>query len=194
MLRAVFVAHFAGCLNNLQGAEQTTKRELLSLSRDLLTAIHGFKDEHLGGDIQFINQTLAVLTPVNRKVAVLFFKHFSGFHYDDVLKSFSKKSAKRYADAKKDSEAFLADPNQNIWTWAEREIHVEQKPLDVKKITSYMEGVMKKAAGQNITRGQVLRAVFDAGFTAAEITALMETVVKEAEERKALAEANQAPM
>lgn len=177
MNRLQFQAHFDESIGALQQSEVVTRRELAHLSRHLVDAIHGFKDATLQGDIQFINKLLTVLTPVNRKVAVKFFEHFAGFHYDaDVLRQFTKKSAKRAGPARAAAVDFIADPNQNIWTWADRHIEIEVKPFDDKKVTSYIEGQMKKAVGSGKTCLDVLRAVFAAGFAVDDITALMQEI------------------
>jgi hypothetical protein len=173
--RAEFVELFAIAIGFLRESEEVTKRELKALSRTLLAALHGVDaDALLTGDIQFVNQTLPVLSNVHRKVAVLFFQHFAGFHYDDGTKVFTKKSAKRYAEAREAAVAFLADPNQNIFTWAEREIVVERKPFEMNKVTTFISGALKKAPGVGKTRVDVLRAVFAGGFTAVELLAVME--------------------
>jgi hypothetical protein len=184
LTRAMFVELFAAALDSLRQSEEVTKRELKALSRSLLSALHGLDDALLAGDIQFINQTLPVLSAVHRKVAVLFFQHFAGFHYDDGTKVFTKKSAKRYTEAKADAVAFLADPNQNIFTWAEREVVVERVPFKLDKVTTFIAGALKKAPGINATRTDVLKAVFAGGFTAVELLAILEQMQAEQAERE----------
>lgn len=176
MKRDVFMVHFAASLALLSDSEVVTKRELRSLSRDLIVAIHGFEDATLMGDIQFINQLLPVLTPVNRKVARLFFTHFTGFHFDDKLGAFTKKSAKRGPEARAAAVKFIEDPMNNIWTWAEREITIEAKPFDPEKVKKYISGAIEKAVKDGKTRLDVLSAVFSGGFTPEDIIALMDTL------------------
>jgi hypothetical protein len=172
--REFFVNAFNAAIEALAQSEQVTKRELRSLSRTVLEATHET------GDIQYINKLIAILTPVHKKVAVVFFKHFSGFSYDDGLKTFTKKSKKRYDKAFLEYVAFMSDPLNNIWTWAERNIEIEQKDFDLSKVTVYMKTAMKKAKEQGKTNADVLKAVIAAGMTADDVIAIMEEVGMEA--------------
>lgn len=194
MLRAQFVEAFNLALDAISQSENVTRRELRDVSRTLLVAIHGFEDATLQGDIQFINRLLTVLTPVNRKVAVLFFTHFAGFHYDDKVGVFTKKSAKRGIPARKDAQEFLADPNNNIWSWAERHVEVEAKPFELKKVTKFIESALKKAADQNMTHADVLRAVFAAGVSADALVIVMDELAAADAEKKERAAAGVAPL
>lgn len=180
MLRPQFVEFFETAIGELSKAEGVTKRELMGLSRQLLIALHGIDDALLEGDIQFINRTLAVLTPMNKQTAVLFFQEFTGFHFDEKLCEFTKKSQKGAPIARGAAIAFLADPNQNIWTWADRNVKVEAKPFDLGKVTKFVESALKKADKEGITQEDVLRAVFKGGFTAASILVLLDEIKGEA--------------
>ena len=170
--RAQFTAAFNEALDAVRNAEGVTKRELKTMSRDLLSVLHA-KGGEMEGDIQFINALLGVLTPINRKVGVLFFKHFSGFNYSDDTKVFTKKDKKRYEECREASVAFLSDPNQNIWTWADREIAVEQRPFDPNAITQFIGRALKKMDGD---QAAVLRAVFAGGITPAAFMVVLEEI------------------
>ena len=122
--KKVFEASLKSGIAKLGKAEKSVREELNVLSRSVLEAIHA--TENIG----YANQILAVLTPMNRKAAVVFFKHFTGFHYDEGTKTFTKKSKKRYDQAHQDTMAFLEDPLNNMFSWADRHIEVEQKPFD----------------------------------------------------------------
>ena len=122
--KKVFDKEFNRRIGQLGKAEASVRAELNVLSRGVLEAVHA--TEQIG----YVNQLLAVLTPVNRKAAVVFLKHFAGFHYDEVTRMFTKKSKKRYEQAHKNAMEFLQDPNNNMFSWAERHIEVEQKPFD----------------------------------------------------------------
>jgi hypothetical protein len=173
--RETFATAFQASLDALAQSETVTKRELLALSRSVLEATHET------GDIQFVNKLVAILTPVNRKAAIVFFKHFTGFTYDDALKMFTKKSKKRYNESFAKSIQFLADPNNNIWSWAERNIEVEQKAFELDKVTHYLKMAMQKAKDANLSNVDLMRAVIKAGFTADDIIAIMEDVGLEAD-------------
>jgi hypothetical protein len=172
--REKFAEAFQASIDALAQSEHVTKRELLALSRSVLEATHET------GDIQYVNKLIAVLTPVNKKVAILFFKHFVGFSYDDTLKMFTKKSKKHYDEAFKRSIAFLSDPHNNIWSWAEPHVEVNKKAFALDNVTHYLQLAMQKAKDSNLSNVDLMRAVIKAGFTADDIIAIMEDVGLEA--------------
>lgn len=164
----IFETEFKKSIGAIAKAEKVTKETLKELSRAVLVAIHAT------GDISYYNRITAVLTPVNRKVAVLYGMEFTGFMYDNATGLFTKKSKKQYdATADKCTE-FLDDPHNNIWSWAARNIDIEAKPLDLKKVTSYISAVMKKAADEGIAQSEVLKAVFAGGVEVDSLIAVME--------------------
>lgn len=153
-----FEPTFNGSLQRIAQSEKTTKEELRTLSRSILEAHHA--TENIG----YINRLIAVLSPVNKKAAIVFFTHFSGFSFDAETRMFTKKSKKRYDNAKALAQAFLDDPLCNIWTWAERHIEVEQKPFAVESFEKYMIRAVKNAAAAGIDQVELLKAVFKAGI------------------------------
>jgi len=165
--RAAFLESFEVSLDAIAQAETVTKRELMGLSRTILEFVHET------GDIGPVNRLLAVLTPVNKKVAKLFFVHFTGFHFDDVAMLFVKKSKKRYADALVAYREFIADPHNNIWTWAQRHVEVEAKPFTADKVKNYMVKALKDAQAAGMSELDVFRGVFGAGFKVETIIALL---------------------
>ena len=168
-----FAAGFEKNLKALQKAEKITKDLLRDMSRDVLNAVHVTQDSGV------INKLIAVLTPVNRKVAILFYKEFSGFNWDDEEVSFGKKNKKKYEDIKSKALLALEDPHFNIWTWADRNVQIEAKPLDLSKITVFAKNAIKKAEEQGIPQADILKAFFEGGFDAASLLAVMEEMVKE---------------
>ena len=168
--RELFVKEFNAGLKKLKASEKITREVLRDMSRSLLGALHG-KDGMLYGDIQYINSVLPVLTPVNKKVYVLFMKHFAGFHFDDGLQVFTKKSKKRADEAQQAAAAFLEDPNQNIWSWAERHVEVESKPFTADKVTEFIIRATKKLQGDQVA---VLRAVMAGGITPGALAVILQ--------------------
>lgn len=166
--RELFAAAFIISIDALAQSETVTKRELRALSRNVLEATHET------GDIQFANKLVAILTPVNKRVCVLFFKAFLGFIWDDKLMMFTKKSKKKYEAAFAAYVEFMADPNNNIWTWAERNIEIEPKAFDVSKVTDYVKNTLVKAAEAGVSQADVMRAIIKAGITADTIIACMD--------------------
>lgn len=162
--RDAFYAAFEGKLNALATAEKITKETLRDLSRDLLHVLYETED------VSFINRTIAVLTPINKKVARLFFKEFSGFHYHNEEQIFTKKDKKAFGKIAEDTLALLnEDPHFNIWTWADKNIEVEAKPLDLKKITTFVTNALKKAEAEGISKADVFKAMMAGGFEANEL-------------------------
>ena len=158
--KKAFQIQFAKDLKKLAGAEKITKEGLRDMSRSVLNAHHATED------VSFINQLIPVLTPVNRKVAILFFKEFSGFMWDAETMRFVKKSKKNYDNAHAASMAFLEDPHNNIWTWAERNVEVEKKPQPsvLEKVETFIHDILPKADKAGLTQADILTAIFKGGI------------------------------
>jgi len=153
-----FNAEFDVALASLQKAEKITKATLSELSRLLL------EQQHFNGDIQPCNRLLSVLTPVNCKTAVLFFMHFSGHVYSEKEGVFKGRDKAHFEAKQKNALAFLEDPHNNIWTWAEREVKIEAKPFTLDKVTKFMENALKKAEKEGISQTDVIKAILKAGI------------------------------
>ena len=156
--KKVFEKDFKTRIGNLAKAEASVRAELNVLSRGVLEAVHA--TEQIG----YVNQLLAVLTPVNRKAAVVFFKHFAGFHHDEESRMFTKKSKKRYEQAHKNAVEFLEDPNNNMFSWAERHIEVEQKPFDQVSFLKAQHKAFVRAVQQARDNGIDQKELFTAMF------------------------------
>lgn len=164
-------------INELGNAERITKALLSELSREVLTVVlldngDDVKEgEQAKGteDSRTVNELLAVLTPVNKSHAKLFFKHFMPFaHVTDeegVFQSFGKKDKKQW-DAKIEKvKEFIEDPHQNIWTWIDRNVEPpEVKAYNVAKVTKEIEKALKKA-----NKADVIRAIMAGGLELADI-------------------------
>lgn len=166
--KSTFEKSFATAIEKLAVSESVTKRELRDLSRSVLEAWHAT------GNVVYANKLLGVLSPINKKTAILFFQELSGFHFDPVMGAFDHKSKKRYEKAHEKCIKFLADPHQNIWTWAERNIEVNHKPFDVAGVQKYMTKAIKDAAGVGLSHADLLKAVFKAGIDPACIIQVMD--------------------
>lgn len=166
--KAGFEKVFNGSLLRLKRSEMITRQTLMVLSRTVLEALHATED------IGYVNRLIEVLTPVNRKVAVLYFTHFGGFHYDDALARFTKKSGKRYDECDKLSTIFLEDPLNNIWSWAGRNVEIQKKDFELAQVTAYMGNVLKKAQKAGVSQADLLRAVLKAGIEAETIIAMLD--------------------
>lgn len=166
-----FEKEFNGRIGTLAKAEKSVRAEVNWLSRAVLEALHS--TENIG----YVNQLLQALTPINRKAAIVFFKHFGGFHYDDATAMFTKKSKKRYDQAHRDALAFLQDPNNNMFSWAQRHIEVEQKPFDIasfkKGFKSYIGKHLQQAKDNGLSQKELLGLMFEAGI---EVDAVLEVM------------------
>lgn len=163
-----FEKSFNTAVMRLKRSEMITRQTLMVLSRSVLEALHATED------IGYVNRLLEVLTPVNRKVAVLYFTHFGGFHYDDALARFTKKSGKRYDECDKLATIFLEDPLNNIWSWAGRNVEIQKKDFELAQVTAYMGNVLKKAQKAGVSQADLLRAVLKAGIEADAIIAMLD--------------------
>lgn len=165
--KQVFEQAFETTINKLAESEKVTKTELKTLSRSILIATH------TTGQVVYMNKLVSILTPVNKKVAVTFLKCFTGYIFDDVLGAFTKKSKKKYEQAVKDYEEFMADPHANIWTWADKHIDVTHRPFSLDKVTHYMTKALKDAQGVGLSDVDIIKAVLKAGITANAMLEIM---------------------
>jgi hypothetical protein len=168
--KVAFDGMFNAKLNDLRLAERVTKAALMDLSRNVWEAFHNTED------ISYINRILEVLTPVNRKVAIEFFKEFSGFNFDEKANAFGRKNKKDY-DAKKEvTLAWLEDPLNNIWTWAERNIEIAPKEFDAERLNKSVQQLMQKADKNGFKKADLLKAMLANGLTVDELIGFMGTL------------------
>ncbi len=165
--RAKFETAYNEAIDAIRNSEAITKRELRVLSRSVLEAVHAT------GDIGFVNKLVDVLSPVNKRVFRLYAKEFTGFVFDETSLLFTKKSKKSYEARAKACSEFLEDPNNNIWTWAERHVDVEKKAFNVDQITDAFKMWQQRAEKQGLTQKDVVRAVLKAGVDVDTIIDLM---------------------
>ena len=176
-LHSAFIGSFNNTLETLKGSERLTKDTLQGLSRDLLMCLHD-KESPKHGDIGFINRTLNVLTPVNKRKFFQFMQEFTGFVSDEASFSFTVKHRKSYDAVQEKSLEWLSDPLNNFWSWGAMKDGnkpiAKEFTMDVVKTT--MEGVLKKAKKNHYSKVDVLKAVIDSGFTLDDLIGLMDTM------------------
>ena len=165
-----FNSDLDGIIARLQDAEKVTKAILSDLSRQLLSVVH----DDTNPDVGPINRVLDVLTPVNRKTAVLFFMHFSGHVYSEKDKHFGKRDKALYAKKAEAAMAFLEDPHNNIWSWADRNVEVEVKPFTLLKVTKFVESALKKAEAAGFKQSDVVSAMLAGGLAVEALMAVIE--------------------
>lgn len=169
-------------IKTIAGAEKITKKVLGEVSRTMLEYV--VNDE--AWDSAAINRLLAVLTPMNKKTAVLYFSHFLPFvveegHFGAMPKD---KQAKKNAKLKSVNlvTEFLVDEENNIWTWAEQNVKVEQKDIDyAKRVTSAVNNAMAEDKG-GLGLADVLEAVMAAGISTDDVIKAMSILAQEGEE------------
>lgn len=172
-LHAAFIGSFNNTLETLKGSERLTKDTLQGLSRDFLMCLHDV-DSHKHGDIGFINRTINVLTPVNKRKFFEFMLEFTGFTADKEGTHFVEKHRKAYKDVQEKALEWLSDPLNNFWSWAERGKEIVPKEFTMEAVKKTMEGVLKKAEKNHFSKVDVLQAVMGSGFTIDELVQAMD--------------------
>ena len=159
-------------VEKLAASEKISKELLRSMSREVLEA------HHATGDVAYINGIIAVLSPMNRKMCILFYKEFSG-HICNEEGVFGKKDKKRYDEAHKKSFDGLEDPHFNVFSWAERNVEVERKPFTLGKLQQQMGSLVKKAEQNKISHADIIRAMFANGIEIGEFMKVVERMAEE---------------
>lgn len=170
----------------IRASETITKSELSAFSREALSLLLENKD------VRAINALLgvsedgkAVLSPVNRKVAGMFFSHFVAFSKveDESLIQFVKIKAKAWDKHATMITEWLDNPRNDIWTWAATNVEVEKKaPEYAGKITKQIQKALNDKDGYAISQVDVLKAVLDGGVS---VDALISLVTAISEQDKA---------
>lgn len=150
------IENINGKIAALAKAEKITKALLGELSREILEYVYflPMNDDTVGsGDVTPVNRLLAKLTPMNRKATILYFRNFLSWKFDDETGTFTTKKKKQYAQSKAKVADFLEDEANNIWTWADDNIKVEEKNIDY---IAKLRKDMTKALDNGITLQQVV--------------------------------------
>ncbi len=172
-LHNVVMARFEAIAN----AEKITRVELAALSRDLLVYVPDTQN------IEIVNRLLIILTPVNRRAAILYFGHFLPWEKendkDGVFQRFGKKMLGEKKLAKKDKAIaeWLHDEANTIWTWADDNIQMDKKK-DFK--AGIVRAVKQALAGDDKSETpaldpmDIMAAVFEGGMTLDAMLAAVE--------------------
>ena len=164
----------------LGNAERITKATLAELSRSLLSYVMvdgGNDNGEASYDIDAVNRTIAVLTPMNKLTACLFFSTFLPFAYDEKTQVFGKMVKQTVVREKKLAliVAFLENQDNTIWTWAAINVDVGKK---VPKYAELITGTIKRALADEVNGldiHEVMMAVLSAeGVSITDIMAEME--------------------
>ena len=181
------MAHIANIntkIDSIESAEKITKVVLSELSREILEYICiDTADGKASEDSQVANRLIGVLTPINKKIAIEFFRKILPFHVtrdeEGTFVSFGKKDKKAWEKKVDYIKEFLADPHQNIWTWADRNIELVAKPMDFAKLNQAMGQLIKKADKANLGHNNIVRALLANGVTTDDILATLKAMADE---------------
>ena len=149
-------------IDALSNSERVTKQTLAELSRDLLAYVMQTQD------IATVNRLFTVLTPMNCKSAVIFFRHFLPWKMpeNDTVFGEKKKGKKLLANAQEAIDNFLVQDDNNIWTWLSDQ-GVEPKPRP-KNYAQKITNVISKALTDNqegISELDILSAIVNGGLS-----------------------------
>lgn len=169
--KKAFDVQFDKAIETLTESEKVTKAVFRDLSRSSLEAL--FVTE----DIAYVNRVIHALTPVNKKVAIEYYKALTGFSFSQEHGAFGKKDKKRFEAKKKEALEFLADPHNNIWTWAEVNIDLQPKQFDINQIGKYFTSALKRAEKNGYSDVDVIAQVFASGIDVDAIYKAMEKLV-----------------
>lgn len=125
MKNAVTIDSIRSLIEEIKGAERITKKALATLSRDLVQFVFLDKNDR----IELVNECLGALSPMNKKAAILYFRHFLPWGFNERDERFEAKfdEGKKFERKWADATEFMADQNNNIWTWVQSNVDVEFK-------------------------------------------------------------------
>lgn len=168
----------------VKNAEKVTKAKLRELSRDLLVYVPE------SDDIDIVNRLIGVLTPVNRRVSILYFAHFLPWEQekdaDGNFLRFGKrmKGEKKLKRKQEAITAWLADDANDIWTWSDDNVEVKKKDF-MATVSKAIEKALKgdeKSDTPPLTQDQLMAAIFQGGADVTAMLAACETKVAEMEQ------------
>lgn len=162
-------------IKDLKASEKISKALLSVLSRDLLKYVPDT------ADIGMVNRLLGVLTPMNKKTAILYFKKYLEWNYEQEGENFSGKvkGDKKVAAIVELRDIWLADPDNDIWVFAAT-LKVEPKQVDYgKKITDDINNAMDEGKG-NMLASEVMDAITASNLTVHDLIAAATAMAPEA--------------
>jgi hypothetical protein len=160
-------------IDAIEAAEKVTKDMLGSVSRDIIE----YNVLNSSDDVGRVGRLIAVLTPMNKATALIFFDHFLPWKLEGEVftnKLQGKKKLDRYWDNAKD---FLSDENNTIWTWAADNVTVEKQDYNLaENVTKAIQMALAGKAESKRTNAadplspmEVLQAVVDAGIDTSDM-------------------------
>ena len=156
-------------LNRVLNREKLNKQEIGELSREILA--YAYDNNDIGRVNRFING----LTPVNKKVSTHFFIRFLGWSFNEEDNSFKKKvKAKTFAKKLELATEFLADEDNNLWTWEHKAGIVKPLPKNYAKRIANMVTKALTDEKEAITPAELMAAILSS--EAVELDDLMSSI------------------
>jgi hypothetical protein len=170
-------------IGKIGNGERTFREEMSHISRELLTYIRD------NGDIDAVNRLLGVLTPKNKENARKYFINFLPYQWNRQEDRFGGKSKNKDIVAKKNKaiEAFLADENNNLFSWAGRTQQPrETKAKDyVKEVSNVVDKALSDDKGgldvKTVLKSVLKTAIADEKMKLSDIFDMVNSVVAEIE-------------
>ena len=173
-----FYNSFDITIKALKDSERITKDALRSLSRECLMLVH--YESNKKGDISPVNQVLNVLTPRNRSTWILFFKEFSGFHFDKTKEEFTNKDKKIYEERFLLACEMLDDAAWDIWKWAKDNMQDRVKRPALEVLASSVEKALNakdKETGIKLYKpSDIIKTIMEHGISADDIIELLQVM------------------
>jgi hypothetical protein len=126
-------------------------------------------------DVAAVNRTLNVLTPMNKQTAILFFEAFLPHKFNTDTGHFGGLDKKAKDKKLAATVAFLADADNDIWSWAKANVKIENKEIDyLGKVTKSISQAMEKGHASQL---DIIKAVLAGGLDLAALAAVMQSAV-----------------
>jgi hypothetical protein len=143
--------------------------------------------------IELVNELLAVLTPMNKTIAIAFFKKHLPWGWLEEGQRFDKKfdEGKRYGKKWDDTIAFLEDPANDIWSWAKANLVTQfivpnYQKMITNAVSNAMAGKKNPDTGERegaISAVTILEAVVAGGVSADDLLEVFSNI-EERQEKK----------
>lgn len=161
----------------LAKSEKITRKVLAEVANELLLYVPG------SNDIDAVNRLVAVLTPVNKQAAILFFKSMLQWSFvDGVFTTIQK--GERTVSAKNERRLAFIKSEETFWSWVDDNTTIEAKPKDFQNDIVNLIKRATKDGDYQISHAQVIQSVLASGITIQEVLTMV-NAQQQREERKA---------
>ena len=167
-------------LERVKEGENITRPALGQISRELLLYVPESQD------IEAVNRLIGVLTPMNRRAAILYFSHFLPWEVEKDNDGNFVRFGKKFEGEKKTKrrmsliDEWLKDEANNFWTWTDVNIQIKQKDFPAmiaRTIKKALEGDVKSDTPA-LNKVQIMQAVMEGGVGLVELLEFVEHMKK----------------